>query len=215
MPQILTSPWDILAITVSAVANTTYAVVARRGAHRLNVFPNTNAGKFSWDETDKAAVSANIQPIPADSLYSIAMPTQPFGELDRRAGILTFGANPAANEYTTIYDGTTTAIFEYTVGAPTIPTAVAVANGVSAADTALNLAAAITASALDLEADQGLKDTSQVHWMAKSQAVDVTVTDGTGGDVTSQDLGDDGVVFYIASAVGATVFNVSTEGRDS
>jgi hypothetical protein len=213
MPQILRTPWDTLAITCT-VASQAYCIVLRRGTSRFNAYPAVNPGLFSWDETDQAAFGAHAQPIPLNALYSTEVPSKGYGNLARQCGILHVETLPVNGTTTTIGDGTTTVVFEYTAGGGvTIPGATEVNKGANVNACALSLATAISASALLMEADRGIRDTSEVHWITAVAGTTITVTDGTTGKVDNLDLGLNHVPVYVGSTIAGTAMVVSCEAE--
>ena len=212
MPQILRTPWDTLAITCT-VGSRAYAIICRRGTSRFNAYPEINPGLFSWDETDQAAFGAHPQPIPLNALYSTEIPSKGYGHNERRCGILHVATQTVNGTTTTITDGTTTVVFEYTAGGGAGPGHTEVNKGANTAACALALATAISASALLMEADRSIRDTTEVHWMTTAVGLTITVTDGTTGKVVNTDLGTYHVPVYVGSTIAGTAMVVSTEAE--
>jgi len=217
MPQIFDTPWEEATLTCNAsTANLAIALVFASGTRKARIYTTTNAAKHAYAGTDQAAIGSHYFIINADNGIEVAVRDRLPQDEQRAAGYFTVATNPTDAQLITIADGTSTVIFEFDTsgdGVAGTNTSVDSSAG-NTATTATNLAAAISASALLVEADVHFDTTNRVDWIATT-AASVTITNGTSGKVTNVNLNDMNRrdIQFVASATTSTVLQIQTEGE--
>ena len=167
----------------------------------------STAAGAAWDGTENAAISHDF-PIKADSDLVLQVERWPANARKRHVLGIVFNAVPADEETVTVADGVGGSVeFEADVAADgAAGGGTAVTGGSNLANWVAALAAAISASALAIEASVNPRNTARLDLIGTTQLVTISITDGTGGDITRTiDLGTGRPILYVDGTGSASV----------